>query len=134
MELRLKSDTANRKRFFTAGSFSHPAKCHLGLLEWIVLEYSREGDVILDPMLGSGTTLYAILLGRSVIGVELEGKFVKMAEDNLKKLNQMPLYLGTTQRGQAIIKQGDARDLEGVLGGCCRIQRIRQVELLWRLN
>ena len=115
MELRLKSDTAKRKWFFTPESFSHPAKCHLGLLEWIVFTFTQEGDVVLDPMLGSGTTLYATLLGRSVIGVELESKFVKMAEDNLKKLNQMPLYLGVKQRGQAQIIQGDARQLENIL-------------------
>lgn len=119
MELRLSSDTAKRKRFFTAESFAHPAKMHIGLLEWIVFTFTQEGDVILDPMLGSGTTLYAVLLGRSVIGVELEAKFIKMAEDNLAKLNQMPLYLGTKQRGQAQIIQGDARQLEGLLVDKC---------------
>ena len=115
MELKLKSDTAKRKRFFTAESFAHPAKCHLGLLEWIVFTYTSEGETILDPMLGSGTVLYATLMGRSVVGVELESKFIRMAEDNLKKLNQMPLYLGVGQRGQAQIIQGDARNLEGLL-------------------
>ena len=113
--LKLKSDTAKRKRFFTAESFAHPAKLHLGLLEWIVFTYTSEGETILDPMLGSGTLLYATLMGRSVVGVELESKFVSMAEDNLKKLNQMPLYLGVRQRGQAQIIQGDARQLENVL-------------------
>jgi len=115
VELKLKSDTAKRKRFFTAESFAHPAKCHLGLLEWIVFTYTSEGETILDPMLGSGTVLYATLMGRSVVGVELESKFIRMAEDNLKKLNQMPLYLGVGQRGQAQIIQGDARNLEGIL-------------------
>jgi len=42
-----------------------------------------------------------------------------MAEDNLKKLNTMPLYLGTKQRGQATILQGDARNLEGLLVDKC---------------
>jgi len=92
---------------------------HLGLLEWIVFTYTSEGETILDPMLGSGTLLYATLMGRSVVGVELESKFVTMAEDNLKKLNQMPLYLGVKQRGQAQIIHGDARQLEGLLVDKC---------------
>ena len=115
VELKLKSDTSKRRRFFTAESFSHPAKLHLGLLEWIVFTYTSEGETILDPMFGSGTLLYATLMGRSVIGVELESKFVSMAEDNLKKLNQMPLYLGIKQRGNCQIMQGDARQLEGLV-------------------
>ena len=111
--MKLKSDRVKRKWFFTAESF--PAKCHLGLLEWIISTFTQEGDVILDPLLGSGTTLYATLMGRHVIGIELEDKFCKMAENNLKKLNQISLQLGIKQRGQAQIIQGDARHLENIL-------------------
>jgi DNA modification methylase len=63
--------------------------------------------------------LYATLNGRSVNGEELESKFVKMAQDNLEKLSQMPLQLGVKQRGKAQIIQGDARQLEGLLVDKC---------------
>jgi len=118
MELKLRSDVKRRKQFFTGVSFSHPAKMALGLQEWLVETYSKPGDTILDPMAGSGTVLIGALMGRHIICVELEPKFVKMCEDNWAKIQTMPLYLGTEKRGWAIIKQGDARNLEGILADC----------------
>ena len=90
-ELKLKSDTAKRKRLFTPDSFSHPAKCHIGMLEYLLQEFTSEGDVVLDPMAGSGSILLGTLMGRHIICVELETKFVKMAQDNLKKLSSQAL-------------------------------------------
>ncbi len=50
----------------------------------IILRYSKEGDTVLDPMLGSGTTLIeAKLLNRKGIGVEINPKILKIAEKNL---------------------------------------------------
>ena len=116
MELKLKSDVKRRKQFFTGVSFSHPAKMAMGLQEFLFDRYSKPGDIVLDPMAGSGTVLIGALMGRHIICVELEPKFIKMCEDNWAKLQTMPLYLGTEKRGWARILQGDARDLEQVLG------------------
>ena len=115
MELKLKSDTRRRKQFFTGASFSHPAKLALGLQEWLFETFSRPGDIVLDPMSGSGTALIGALMGRHIILVELEPRFIKMCEDNWAKIQTMPLYLGTEKMGNALILQGDARNLEGIL-------------------
>ena len=47
---------------------------------------SREGDVVLDPFLGSGTTAIAAQrLGRKYIGIEKNQRFFRIAENRMKK-------------------------------------------------
>ena len=113
MEIKFKRDTSFRKDFFTADSFSHPAKMDSQLLIWLVERYSQPGEVLLDPMFGSGTLMLACTLGRHVIGVELEKRFVDMAKANWEKVRQRP-QLGY-EMGRCEILQGDARNLEGLL-------------------
>lgn len=48
--------------------------------------FSKEGDMVLDPFAGSGTTLAAAKkLGRRWTGVEKEWEYVKLAEERLEK-------------------------------------------------
>lgn len=48
---------------------------------------SREGDIVLDPFFGSGTTGWvAQKLGRKWIGIELNPEYIKMAEERLSQL------------------------------------------------
>lgn len=59
----------------------HPTQKPLPLMKWVVENYSKPGDLILDPFAGSGTTLVAAkLLGRDYIGVEMSEQYVKAAE------------------------------------------------------
>lgn len=113
MELTFKRDTVIRKQYFAPESFAHPAKMDCQLLIWIVEHYTEAGETILDPMSGMGTTMLACTVGRNVIGVELEQKFVDMAKANWEKVRMMP-QLGHTM-GDCQILQGDARQLEGLL-------------------
>jgi len=83
------------------------------LLLWIVDQYTAEGETILDPMGGSGTAMLACTLGRNVIMVELEAKFIEMQRANWEKVRMMP-QLGC-QMGDCLIVQGDARNLGDVL-------------------
>lgn len=51
----------------------------------IILNYSEEGELILDPMMGSGTTLIeARLLTRNAIGFDINQKAVDITEERLK--------------------------------------------------
>ncbi len=79
----------------------------------IVEHYTKPGEIILDPMAGSGTTMLACTLGRNVVLVELEEKFCKMCRDNWEQVRMRP-QLGSTM-GECQIIQGDARNLEGIL-------------------
>jgi len=113
-ELAYKSDTKHRKQWFTGISFSHPAKMQLSLQIFLIDNFTKPGDVILDPMAGSGTVLVACSMGRHVITVELEDKFVKMQEGNWQKIRQRGPQMGY-EMGNATILKGDARQLPDVL-------------------
>jgi DNA modification methylase len=112
-EWKFPRDTAFRKQFFVPDSFAHPAKMDAQLLIRIVETYTEPGETILDPMAGSGTTMLACMLGRNVILLELEEKFVGMCRDNWEQVRMRP-QLGYTM-GECVIMQGDARQLDGLL-------------------
>ena len=62
----------------------HPCQLPIHLLERLILMSSDEGDTILDPFMGTGTTaLAAKRLGRKYIGIELDAKYVEIAENKL---------------------------------------------------
>ena len=63
----------------------HPAVFPLSLVMDHIKSWSNEGDVVLDPFMGSGTTAQgALLLNRKYIGFEINEEYVKMAEDNIE--------------------------------------------------
>ena len=59
----------------------HPTVKPLALMEYLVKLVSREGQVVLDPFMGSGTTGMACKrLDREFIGIEKESDYCKIAE------------------------------------------------------
>ena len=62
----------------------HEAKFPLELASRLVRLYSEEGDTVLDPFMGSGTTgMAAVKLNRQYIGIEKEEKYVALARSNI---------------------------------------------------
>lgn len=117
-EICFAQDTSERRQWFEAASFSHPAKMILGLQIYLIEHYTEVGDTIIDPMAGSGTVLVACALGRNVVCVELEQKFVDMQKANWSKIKALGPMLGY-QMGTATIIQGDARQLPELLVDKC---------------
>jgi len=71
---------------------SHPTQKPAGLFSLILANYSEQGETILDPFLGSGTTAYcAKKLGRKCIGIEIEEKYCEIAA---KRCSQSVMRLG----------------------------------------
>ncbi len=65
---------------------AHPTQKPEGLIERMVLASSNEGDTVLDPFAGSGTTLRVCQqLNRNCIGIELNPEYVSLIRNRLSK-------------------------------------------------
>ncbi len=70
----------------------HPAPFPEQLAKDHIISWSNEGDSILDPFMGSGTTgMAALCLDRRFIGIELDGEYFQMASDRIEKEFQRSL-------------------------------------------
>ena len=73
----------------------------------VLLEYSQEGDLVLDPMVGAGTTLVECrLLHRNAIGMDVNPAAVQLAESALQ------FDYETDSRQE--VRLGDVRKLDGI--------------------
>lgn len=65
-------------------SQGHPCPKPLAFTRWMVAKASLEGEAVLDPFCGSGTTLLAAKqLGRKAIGIELSEEYCEIAVKRL---------------------------------------------------
>jgi len=72
--------------------YDHPTAKPLALMRHIIAEKRTPEGTILDPFMGSGTTLRAAKdLGRKAIGVEIEERYCEIA---VQRLAQQTLELG----------------------------------------
>ena len=76
------------------GKKAHSTQKPEALLQRVILSSSNEGDLVLDPFLGSGTTCaVAQQLNRRSIGIEQDPRYVEIAEHRLKSIENG--YLGS---------------------------------------
>ncbi len=74
--LHLPTECANR---------GHSASFPVSLPTWFIKLFTREGDIVLDPFLGSGTTAIACLnLNRRYIGIETMDNYYQLAQDSIE--------------------------------------------------
>jgi hypothetical protein len=79
------------------GERRHPTQKPLPLMAELIELFTDPGDLILDPFMGSGTTLVAAKeLGRRAIGIELDPKHVETAIRRLKATAYKPRLLDVT--------------------------------------
>lgn len=70
---------------------NHSAAFPQELPEWFIKLFTKENDTVLDPFMGSGTTLsVANRMKRNSIGIEIVPEYYKMVKDQLKPVE---LYL-----------------------------------------
>ena len=72
--------------FASEGSTVHPTQKPVALMEYLIKTYTDEGDVVLDCVMGSGTTGVACAnTGRNFIGMELDAGYFQIAKDRIHK-------------------------------------------------
>lgn len=105
------------------GNKGHSAAFPKALPEWFIRLFTDPADVVLDPFVGSGTTVEAACsLDRAVIGIDMLDSFVQMSREKLIPrqgvlLEQSPPYdagrvganLRGRKRGAAVSRQAAAR-------------------------
>ncbi|MEU2167951.1 TRM11 family SAM-dependent methyltransferase [Micromonospora chersina] len=95
-----------RRGRYVPESSTHPGKMLPHLAAHAIAAYTAPGDLVLDPMCGSGTTLVeAMHLGRRALGVDIEPRFTALAAANVA------LAASQCAAGMAEVITGDATGL-----------------------
>jgi len=99
------------QQYFCQESISHPAKANLWLLRYLIQHYTKQGEVILDPMAGTGSTgVMAALLNRDSILIDSEEKVYEVMKKNAQKVR-----IKKPDAGKISVFNGDSRKLTEIL-------------------
>lgn len=87
------SDTKIHPNIFTyvlgQSRTGHPAAFPDALARDMIISWSNEGDVVLDPFMGSGTTaIQSMRHKRSFIGFDISEKYVELANERIKSVKK----------------------------------------------
>jgi site-specific DNA-methyltransferase (adenine-specific) len=71
----------------SSSSKNHSAIFPIELPSWFIHLFTKEGDVVLDPFTGSGSTaVAAMLVKRNYLGIEVLPEYVKEAKKNIQEI------------------------------------------------
>lgn len=94
---------------------NHGATYPEKLCDRLISMYSKRGDVVLDPFLGTGTTVIsAVKNGRNAIGIELTERFFVVANRSLDEIcseTQMSLFSIQSTLGTYKLFKGDCLEV-----------------------
>jgi site-specific DNA-methyltransferase (adenine-specific) len=77
---------AGYKRDSEHGQHYGPTQKPIALMAWIIQRYTKPGDLVLDPYMGTGPVLLAAAaLGRRAVGIDLEAKCCETAKTRLEQ-------------------------------------------------
>ena len=84
----------------------HPTQKPVSVLKRLIEIFTDPGDIVIDPVAGSGTTLRAATeLGRNSYGFEIVKQFYNEARDNMLKIkedDQIDLFDGEMSGGEVM--------------------------------
>lgn len=70
------------------GAYKHPAPFMVGDIKKLISLFTKKGMTVLDPFVGSGTTLIAAnILGRKAIGIDLNPEYKLLYEERMSNLS-----------------------------------------------
>lgn len=71
----------------------HPTQKPVKVLKRLIEIFTDEGDTVIDPVAGSGSTLRACMeLNRNCYGFEIDKNFYKLAKEQMLNVQQLMLY------------------------------------------
>jgi DNA modification methylase len=86
---------------------NHSATFPKALPEWFIKLFTRPGDLVLDPFVGSGTTCeVAQTLERNSLGIDIKSEYVNMARDHIEDFKSF-LFEERMKYGKKVIKRND---------------------------
>jgi len=75
-------------RNFSAQQTVHPTQKPTNVLNWLIMTYSNQNDVVLDFTMGSGSTgVSSKLTGRSFVGIEKDKDYFEIAKKRIDSIN-----------------------------------------------
>jgi len=85
-----------------SAAFDQPAIFPEALARDHILSWSNPGDVVLDPMMGSGTTgKMALLHGRRFVGIDISAEYVALARRRIANVEAQPFLFHPAEIEQA---------------------------------
>jgi DNA modification methylase len=92
------------------GVLVHPAKFPETMAQEFIEFFTKEGEIVLDPMAGTGSTLIAALrCGRNSYGIELNPKYAEIAQQIIEE--ERALLGDSVSSLQSLIINGDAAQI-----------------------
>ena len=87
----------------------HPATFPIALARSVIDTFTHMGELVVDPFVGSGTTLVAAADGeRNAVGIELKEEYCKLAK---LRTNQMKMFSDTEQ----IVVNDEAKNIDKII-------------------
>ncbi|HEY85287.1 MAG TPA: site-specific DNA-methyltransferase [Chloroflexi bacterium] len=89
------------------GNKNHSAAFPVDLPSWFINLFTRSGDVVLDPFIGSGTTaVAAIKLSRKYVGIDVSEEFCNLSRERTSGIQMQ--FLAVEPKSEAYNSNGSA--------------------------
>ncbi len=91
---------------------NHSAVFPTKLPKWFIKLFTKEGDIVLDPFNGSGTTTVAALqLGRNFVGIDIEEEYIQIAQ---KRISEVQIMMPSIAEEKSDYDDMELDDQEGL--------------------
>jgi site-specific DNA-methyltransferase (adenine-specific) len=109
--------------------FYHPCQLPEKLLEFLIKLSTNEGDIVLDPMMGTGTTLVvAKKLNRHYFGIDIDPMYIKITLERLNGNSNSLIRTKTNRRSSKLTKKDVQIKIGELAKELGRLPTIEEVE------
>jgi len=89
------------------GNKNHSAVFPRDLPAWFIRLFTKPGDIVLDPFVGSGTTaLAALQLGRHFVGIDISNEYVELSNERISETQLRFPAIAEKKEKYSVLKNG----------------------------